>query len=171
MISPAEILADFYALPSPSQVHLNFLRDIGVPIRALHEPDVIKTAKVEFGPRYFDFSEDTAAPGAVLFLLRDMHHDACDVAAWGPRSGRLATYYGRTAMLGEDAVLGPRLAGHGATQTRPAACGTGGRAAHCGGGVGDACRTLRLVCGADPGTAGHWHAHPDRQQQRAGFYL
>jgi hypothetical protein len=63
-------------------------------------------ASVCFGPTTFDFPEDIRdASGqrqAAIFIEPD------DIVAWDARTGQLASWLGRAAMLGEEKILGWR---------------------------------------------------------------
>lgn len=114
------VLADFFQnTTSPAQDVIDFLvvRNC-VPISALSfdsdgRPSVFGTASVSLDGKLFDFAtpgiEDSAK--ALVFVARDRCGDPRDLVAWAPRGHRVASHYGRAALLGEHELDAPRLAG------------------------------------------------------------
>ncbi|WP_460449611.1 hypothetical protein [Alsobacter sp. SYSU BS001988] len=104
-----------------SESHVDWLTRQGIPSSALAAPDDLKHAIVHFTGARFAFQDevgpDEESEGALIFLLRDADGRPFDLAAWAPRSGRLGTWCGRAAVLGDP--LGPRLQDHGALPVHP----------------------------------------------------
>jgi hypothetical protein len=59
----------------------------------------------EFG-RYKRNAETTPA---CTFLVRDQFVEPMDIVAWQATTGRVATWLGRAALIGEDQLFAPRL--------------------------------------------------------------
>jgi len=114
-ITPSEISAVFYELSRLEQRHMDWLKGEGVPISAMIEPDPILHARIAMQAGFFDqVLPEEAGADAFVFLARDRDDQPADLVAWRPRAGAIARWCGRAALLGEDAVYGPRLAAEGA---------------------------------------------------------
>src|SRR3954454_19935961 len=92
-----DVMQRFLACPTLGQRQIDWLRAREVPASAISDPDELACADVYFRGCRFGFPgemEDAGAPeAAVVLLLRD-EVDGCpiDLAAWSPRSGRVATW-------------------------------------------------------------------------------
>jgi hypothetical protein len=111
-----DVIARYAACPVLSVVQIRWLRTQGVPISALHRPDVLVRATVVYEGDRFLF-EDEAAPGeptvpAVVALAYDEAGVPGDLVAWSRRTGRVATWLRRISYLGD--ASGPRLDAAGA---------------------------------------------------------
>ncbi len=111
-----DVIPRHAACPVLSGVQIRWLRTQGVPISALHRPDVLVRATVVYQGDRFLF-EDEAAPGeptvsAVVMLMYDAEGIPADIAAWSPRTGMVTTWLRRVAYLGD--AFGPRLDADGA---------------------------------------------------------
>ncbi|MCP8939399.1 hypothetical protein NK718_12815 [Alsobacter sp. SYSU M60028] len=101
----------FATLPVVNQGVIRWLRKERVPASAIGDLPWLAESRVEFLPgRRFEFAgAATEKPEkAIVFLVNDAF-GAIDLAAWQPRSGRLATWLGRAFALGQDNVWAPRL--------------------------------------------------------------
>jgi hypothetical protein len=61
----------------------------------------------------FEFSRHKKAAeisSACTFVVRDQFLDPFDIVAWQVTTGRIATWLGRAALMGEDQFFAPRLA-------------------------------------------------------------
>ncbi|PKA39651.1 hypothetical protein CWR43_30770 [Rhizobium sullae] len=87
---------DIAAYSGPTQEHLDWLLQAGVPLRALSKPAPIRLAH---GYRALDglFDEDPSGPAWIVFP------ETHDCIYWQPRSGELASWNGAFA-LGEEAI-------------------------------------------------------------------
>ena len=104
-------------LGSPDQAQINWLLDRGIPPSALALDQgfngfTISIAAVVFDGDRFDLGDDR--PGeesqtALVFVARDQWGEPVDLVAWAPRFDLVATYLGAIGLLGEQAVLEPRL--------------------------------------------------------------
>ncbi len=117
--TPSYIASEHERGSGPTDYYFHLLRGRGVPISAItHDfagrPSFIREAWVvligdvgfEFARHCNDVSE--AVP-ALIFLARDVIGCVADIIAWHPSSGRLATWIGRVALLGEEEALRLRL--------------------------------------------------------------
>lgn len=79
------------------QRHLDWLTASGVPMKAIIQPDPVRIAH---GRKAADgrFDPDPGGPDWFVFAERD------DVVFWRPRTGELATWFGRAFALGEQAI-------------------------------------------------------------------
>jgi hypothetical protein len=116
-MSPSDIVAEFFASTRTlKQVELDWLVKKEVaPLTLAFDADgggyVVGSAHVIISGRLFDFG-DMSEPGAstaLVFVARDRTGDACDLVAWLPRSDRIAAYFGRTGLLGEQSLFEPRI--------------------------------------------------------------
>jgi len=111
MIISPEISESFYASDRLNQAQLNWLRNHGVSTHAMTEPDPIFTARVTFTKTgTFDIvTAEEEGHTALLILAYGLRGEVLDIAAWTPRSGKLATWLGRVCVLGENEILQPCL--------------------------------------------------------------
>ena len=117
----AEIHAEFCEATAPlTGAQVRWLLAQGVPVEALaHDPNflamALATAQVVFDEHApsFNWREpgDDDGEGAICILARNRFGEVADVVAWSPRSGHVATHYGRLSVLGGQHVFGPRLSG------------------------------------------------------------
>ena len=113
-----EAEALFSDLRYPSVEALAWLRANGVSGAALAEPELPRSARVDFhmDRPLFDFVDDAGEVGvqALVFLARDDTGDPSDLVAWSCRRGKVAAHFGAAAVLGADYILAPRLTVEGA---------------------------------------------------------
>jgi hypothetical protein len=117
MLSRSEAAYDaerrYALLPPPSLGDIRRLRERGVSVDALCEPELLARAEVAFFPdlHVFDFSYEVGEKvvSAFIFLARDEQGDPCDLVAWAPQAKLLAAWYGNAALLGAESVYAPRL--------------------------------------------------------------
>jgi hypothetical protein len=78
----------------------------GVPPEALLDPTPVGAANVCF---HDDGTFAASASGTAVLTFRVADVDAVDIdlAAWSPRTGELASWYGRAFALGEDQIFNP----------------------------------------------------------------
>jgi hypothetical protein len=86
----------------------------GLSARGIRETAGLYVEPVVFLPNdRFEFARDardaSGAIVAVVFLASDDLGNAFDLAAWEPKTGRLALWLGRVSMLGQDNLYGWRL--------------------------------------------------------------
>ncbi|MDX0800688.1 hypothetical protein QC756_09120 [Sinorhizobium meliloti] len=81
----------------PSQQHVDWLLDCGVPLEALIRPPMVLVARGIKAPDGC-FEEDPDGEHWLVFP------EATDVAYWQPKSGAMATWNKRCFAIGEDAV-------------------------------------------------------------------
>ena len=101
-------------LPPPTLDVIKYLRNQGVTIDALCEPELPAFVEVVFhdDQPFFDFTADVGDDGAVqalIFLARDELGVPLDLIAWSAKQNKLAAWDGNAAMLGAESVFGPRL--------------------------------------------------------------
>jgi hypothetical protein len=101
-------------LPPPTPDVIKYLRNQGITIDALCEPELPAFAEVVFHADlpFFDFIADVGDDGAVqalIFLARDELGLPLDLIAWSAKQNKLAAWDGNAAMLGTESVFGPRL--------------------------------------------------------------
>jgi hypothetical protein len=118
-MTPREIEQRLYACAHLQQADLDRLVRAGIPKTAIWRPDCIARASVVFHPkRLFDFAEEVKDGGEVgdayIVLARSEMGDVADLVAWQPRSSNVASWLGRTAILGAECVYRARLSGNGA---------------------------------------------------------
>ena len=85
--------------------------------------DYVRLDDVVFLPRGgFEFSRyklDYPAEPALTFVCWDTLGDAHDICAWQPATSKIATWFGRAALLGEDNLDAPQV--DGGLQVHPSA--------------------------------------------------
>ena len=116
---PDEIEQRYQLLPPISLARLKHLKELGVSVDALCEPELPGQAQVVMHDGFlFDFADeaDGTPVDAMIFLARDEEGEPADVVAWEPRSKRLAAWYGAVSLLGMENVFGPRLDLHNALE-------------------------------------------------------
>ena len=57
------------------------------------------------------YKSDYPAESALTFVCWDAFGDPQDICAWQPATGKIATWFGRAALLGEDNLNAPQLEG------------------------------------------------------------
>jgi|SRR5215831_938227 len=67
----------------------------------------LRMARVEFGGRWFDFSD--AGSAAIIIVCRNEDGEVADLAAWQLGNGDVHLWRGGVAMLGEETCCGPRI--------------------------------------------------------------
>jgi hypothetical protein len=87
---------------------LKRLKDLGVSVDALAEPELPVQAKVVLRGSAFDFDDGDLASDALVFLARDDFGEPTDFVAWSPKSDRLASYWG-IPLLGMERLGEPRI--------------------------------------------------------------
>ncbi len=102
--------------PTPSLI--KSLRTKGVSLDALCEPELPAFVNVVFhdDQPLFDFTDEACDEGAVrslVFLARDESGDPLDLVAWSRKTNRLASWYGRAALLGLESRWAPRIGAEG----------------------------------------------------------
>jgi hypothetical protein len=110
--SPEALERDHQLLLPPRLDWLKRLREIGVSVDALAEPELPAQAQVVVSDGFiFDFADkaDETAVDAVIFLARDELGDPADLVAWEPRRNRMAAWWGDAPLLGMDELYAPRL--------------------------------------------------------------
>jgi hypothetical protein len=99
---------------------VDWFRDRGVSPLNLFQTwvgysDYVHSDDVVFLPRgAFEFGryrKDHPAESALTFVCWDAFGDAQDICAWQTATGRIVTWFGRAALLGEDNLNAPRLEG------------------------------------------------------------
>jgi len=108
---PEALTRNHQLLMPPRLDWLKRLRERGVSVDALCEPELPAQAQVVMRDSVFDFADecDDAAVDAVIFLARDEFGDPADLVAWDPRGNRIAGWYGAAPLLGAENIFGPRL--------------------------------------------------------------
>ena len=93
------------SLGTPNHKELSWLNERGVGPDDLINPWPIGACNVRF--ERGTFTPDPDGERALTILLLDFGHDAVDIAAWAPRSGRIASYYGSAFAINEPAIFNP----------------------------------------------------------------
>ena len=113
MLLSDEIEPRWHRLRPISIAWLKRLKALGVSVDALCEPELPAQARIIMHEGFlFDFIDDEAdgqPVDAVIFPARNELGDHVDYVAWEPRLNRMASWYGRAALLGEDELFAPRL--------------------------------------------------------------
>ena len=105
---PEELEQNWHRLPPIGVAWLKRLKDMGVSVDALSEPELPVQAKVVMYGDCFDFDDGRLASDALVFLARDDCGEPADLVAWSPRSDRLAAFWG-IPMLGMECLDEPRI--------------------------------------------------------------
>jgi hypothetical protein len=116
LIFPDELEQRWHRLPPIGVAWLKRLKQLGVSVDALCEPELPVQARVVMHGDTFEFAADDPgeeAVDAMVFLARDDNGDPADFVAWRPKSHRLASWWG-IPMLGMEALGEPRLDPDGA---------------------------------------------------------
>jgi len=110
-----DVERDFSRLKPLRLSEMKRFQDLGVSLGALLSPEPIAEARVAFHPKrpLFDFADDGVS-NALVFLARSELDEPCDLVAWSPSTGRLATRYGRVALLGCEQLWAARIDHDGA---------------------------------------------------------
>jgi hypothetical protein len=111
-----EIVQQYRLLPPISLAWLRRLKELGVSVDALREPELPRQARIVMHGDCLDFASDDPGEQAVealVFLARDDIGEAADLVAWLPKSDRLASWWG-IPMLGMEALGRPRIDPDGA---------------------------------------------------------
>jgi hypothetical protein len=107
-----EIERRWHRLPPISIAWIKRLKELGVSVNGLCEPELPAQTQVIMHDGFaFDFAEEADGQpiDAVIFVARDELGDPIDYVAWEPRLNRMASLWGRVALLGEDEIYAPRL--------------------------------------------------------------
>jgi hypothetical protein len=92
-----------WQVPTPSLTELRWLRGQGVSRAALLYPWPIGATNVTFYGNTFEF--DSHGERVLTFLVEDI--DVVDIAAWQPRTGKLATWLAAGFAIGQEAIFNP----------------------------------------------------------------
>ncbi|RVO82093.1 hypothetical protein CN084_04600 [Sinorhizobium medicae] len=103
MVIPYPNLADY---GRPSQQHIDWLLDCGVPLEALTRPPLVLFAR---GVMAHDGCFENDADGEAWLVFPE----ATDCIFWQPRSGAVACWNGRCFALGEDVIHAAATYGFG----------------------------------------------------------
>ncbi len=116
-MSPTRTSGTFHANPNLLPREVAELERMGIPADTLAGPTPVRAAYVVFDEASFEFEQHhkhgVEGVRALCFLVTDSHGQACDVVAWAPQIGKLATWLNRAWALGEEAALRPRLSEDG----------------------------------------------------------
>ncbi|MGC2409383.1 MAG: hypothetical protein WA441_05165 [Methyloceanibacter sp.] len=105
--NPKSLAAFYRSLPFPTDGELRWLLNQGIDGEVMASPYAIRGAAVEFDRHTFDFDPDGSR--AVIFRADD-RGEPRDLVAWGPKSGRLASWRGSAFCVGDaDDVLNPAI--------------------------------------------------------------
>jgi hypothetical protein len=107
-----EIDRRWHRLPPISIAWIERLKALGASVDALCEPELPAQAQVIMLDGFvFDFADevDGTPIDAMIFIGRDGDGYPADLVAWTPTLNRMASLYGRAALLGEDEVFAPRF--------------------------------------------------------------
>jgi hypothetical protein len=108
-----EILQHWHRLPPIGVAWLLRLKELGISVDALSEPELPVQAKVVLRGDTFEFDDGKLASDALVFLVRDDNGEPADFVAWAPKSDRLSSWWG-IPMLGMKFLSEPRLDPDGA---------------------------------------------------------
>jgi hypothetical protein len=108
-----EILQHWHRLPPIGVAWLLRLKELGISVDALSEPELPVQAKVVLRGDTFEFDDGKLASDALVFLARDDNGEPADFVAWAPKSDRLSSWWG-IPMLGMEFLSEPRLDPDGA---------------------------------------------------------
>jgi hypothetical protein len=113
---PEEITQSWHRLPPIGVAWLKRLKQLGVSVDALCEPELPAQARVVMHGDTFEFATDDPGERAVealVFLARQDEGEPADLVAWSPKSDRLASWWG-IPMLGMECLGEPRIDPDGA---------------------------------------------------------
>lgn len=102
-------------LPAPRTI-ISWLRRSGVSVDALTDPELPSFAEVAFDEQrpWFDFADELRSERllvpSLIFVARDEFGAPLDLIAWSHQSARVASWLGRAALLGAEAIYAPRIA-------------------------------------------------------------
>ena len=118
-IAPSDEIKQQYRLLLPISIPwIKRLKQLGVSVDALCEPELPVQAKIVLHGDTFEFATDDPgeqAADALVFLARDDNGDPADFVAWSPKSDRLSSWWG-IPMLGMEALGEFRLDPDGAVE-------------------------------------------------------
>jgi hypothetical protein len=101
-----DVLDAFEECRQVSDIQRQWMLGQGVPANVLASGDAPVFARVWFDEGGL-FEMDAEGEGALIFLAREAAGPPMDLVAWQPKAGRLATWLGRAAILGNP--YAPRL--------------------------------------------------------------
>jgi hypothetical protein len=115
---PEELERNWHRLPPIRVAWLKRLKQLGVSVDALCEPELPVQAKIVLHGDCFEFA--TGDPGeqasdALVLLARGDCGEPADFVAWSPKSDRLASWSG-IPMLGMECLGEPRMDPDGAVE-------------------------------------------------------
>jgi hypothetical protein len=93
-----------WQVPAPNPAELRWLRGQGVSRAAILYPWPIGATNVTFNGKGFEL--DAHGERVLTFLVEDWG-GAIDIAAFQPRTGKLATWLGAGFAIGQDAIFNP----------------------------------------------------------------
>ena len=102
----------WHRLPPISIAWIKRLKELGVSVDGLCEPELPAQAQVIMLEGFvFDFADevDGTPIDAMIFIGRDEDGYPADLISWTPTLNRMASLYGRAALLGEGELFVPRL--------------------------------------------------------------
>jgi hypothetical protein len=106
-MAPSDEIEQQYRLLLPISIPwIKRLKQLGVSVDALCEPELPVQAKVVLHGDTFEFATDDPgeqAADALVFLARSDNGEPADIVAWSPKSDRLASWWG-IPMLGMEAL-------------------------------------------------------------------
>ncbi|MCG8561116.1 MAG: hypothetical protein MI824_15065 [Hyphomicrobiales bacterium] len=91
---------------SPTQVELDWLQSQGVSRKALVLPWPIGACLARLDAKTKNFDPDDAGERAITILVDD-EGEPIDIAAWWPRTGKVASCLGTAFAIGQGAILNP----------------------------------------------------------------
>lgn len=92
-----------WQIPAPSPVELRWLRGQGVSRAAISYPWPIGATNVTFKGSGFELVADERV---LTFLVED-YGEIIDIAAWQPRTGRIATWLNAGFAIGQEQIFNP----------------------------------------------------------------
>jgi hypothetical protein len=118
-MSSDDIILEHYKGVFPNAELLVALSRYGVDVRAIVNRwltgplEVLRQARVVFldggGFEFAAYMPGVPDDGALTFIVRDHIGDVIDLAAWNRKSGKLATWCSRGALLGGEQLFGFRM--------------------------------------------------------------
>ena len=113
MLLSDEIEQRWHRLPPISIAWIKRLKELGVSVDALCEPELPAQAQVVVmhDGFVFDFADeaDGQSVDAMVFVVRDELGDPIDIVVWEPKLNRMASWWGNAPLLGMDELFAPRL--------------------------------------------------------------
>lgn len=95
---------DFWRVPAPNIAELRWLRSQGASQSAILRPWPLGATNVRLDDDAFEL--DTNGERVLTFLVEDCG-EVMDIAAWQPRTGQLATWFGAGFAIGQEAIFNP----------------------------------------------------------------